>query len=195
MNPDVYDRSSEILNQDTAAGTRASELLSLARQGRTAFRAVVRALEHHGDAGVLESLWAGAGVVSGEVTPARLVRLGLGREADARRRSNPIARNEGFSCGHCGLAVAPADRGVQRNHCPRCLYSLHVDRVPGDRESACRGLMAPVAIDRMGGDDVVIRHRCQRCGAEDRNRAALACEVQPDSLSAIAAVAAAVDSR
>lgn len=193
MNPETYGRSSEILAQDDDASPRAATLLELAAAGRTAFRAVVRALEHHPDGAVLDALGERAGGGHEGLTPARLVRLALGREEDARRRSNPIARNEGFLCANCGLEVEPADGGVQRNHCPGCLHSLHVDRVPGDRESSCGGLMVPVAIDRIGGDEVVVRHRCRRCGAEDRNRAALGIRIQPDSLAAIAAVAAAVD--
>lgn len=193
MNPEIYDRSSEILIQDSDAASRVAGLLALAGDGRTALRAVVRALEHHPDRAVLDALGERAGREREGLTLARLVRLALGREEGARLRSNPIARNEGFVCASCGLVVGPADGGVQRNHCPGCLHSLHVDRVPGDREAPCGGVMVPVAIDRIGGDEVVIRHRCRRCGAEDRNRAALGIRIQPDSLAAIAAVAAAVD--
>ena len=34
--------------------------------------------------------------------------------------------------------VVPEGAGSNhRNHCPNCLYSLHVDIEPGDRESEC----------------------------------------------------------
>lgn len=33
-----------------------------------------------------------------------------------------------------------------RNHCPNCLYSLHVDITPGDRAADCGGIMEPVAV-------------------------------------------------
>ncbi len=57
------------------------------------------------------------------------------------------------------------------NHCPRCLYSRHLDRNPGDRAEDCGGLMEPVAVDsdRKG---YRLLHRCRRCGAERRVRAA-----------------------
>lgn len=36
--------------------------------------------------------------------------------------------------------VVPEGAGSNhRNHCPNCLYSLHVDIEPGDRESECGG--------------------------------------------------------
>lgn len=79
--------------------------------------------------------------------------------------------NAAFVCSHCGLAVPPLRRGY-RNHCPRCLYSQHVDEAPGDRAATCGGLMAPVALDHDGKKGYVIIHRCLRCGAVRRNRAA-----------------------
>lgn len=47
-------------------------------------------------------------------------------------------RNESFACQNCGMGVTIHPTGSARNHCPACLYSLHVDDViPGDRLSAC----------------------------------------------------------
>jgi DNA-directed RNA polymerase subunit RPC12/RpoP len=35
--------------------------------------------------------------------------------------------NESFVCKNCGREVVPEGAGSQhRNHCPNCLYSLHV---------------------------------------------------------------------
>ncbi|MDQ5968548.1 MAG: hypothetical protein QG561_147 [Patescibacteria group bacterium] len=49
-----------------------------------------------------------------------------------------IMRNETFTCVHCGIQVSQHPTGSARNHCPVCLYSLHVDEsVPGDRLSDC----------------------------------------------------------
>lgn len=79
-----------------------------------------------------------------------------------------------FTCGHCGRPIGPTvSGGHHRNHCPLCLYSLHVDdRKMGDRASVCGGLMEPVAtFRRPKGEDVVV-HRCQRCGLERHNRVA-----------------------
>lgn len=80
--------------------------------------------------------------------------------------------------------MAPLTNGSYRNHCPSCLYSKHVDIVPGDRAAACGGLMAPVGLDYRPGKGHVLVHRCMRCGAVRRNRIAVDAE-QPDDLDAI----------
>jgi len=193
VNPDIYRRTLEILDDESEVAARADRLRALAARGRTAFRGVVAALEDRPHHPVLAELARSIDADGGSV--ARILRLAMGREQGARTRRNPVARNEGFVCAHCGLEVAAAGGGVQRNHCPGCLYSLHVDDVPGDRAQTCGGLMAPVAIERAGPDRVVIRHRCVQCGAERRVRAALQSTVQPDSPEAIARLAAAVEGR
>ena len=54
--------------------------------------------------------------------------------------------NETFTCRNCGRMVVPEGAGSNhRNHCPNCLYSLHVDIEPGDRESDCGGHMKPIS--------------------------------------------------
>jgi RNHCP domain len=59
-----------------------------------------------------------------------------------------IMRNESFSCQNCQKEVTLHPTGSARNHCPHCLYSLHVDdTLPGDRLATCHGLMTPVGID------------------------------------------------
>lgn len=75
-------------------------------------------------------------------------------------------RVENFACGHCFTFV----RGNgYTNHCPKCLWSRHVDIHPGDRRSKCRGLMEPiVALLDHGEWDVM--HRCVICGHEKKNR-------------------------
>lgn len=46
------------------------------------------------------------------------------------------ACTESFVCKVCGAPVAPEGAGSEhRNHCPKCLSSLHVDKKPGDRAS------------------------------------------------------------
>lgn len=64
------------------------------------------------------------------------------------------ACSEVFTCKNCGRVVVPEGAGsTHRNHCPNCLCSLHVDEEPGDRASACGGLMEPVAVwVRKGGE-------------------------------------------
>lgn len=102
--------------------------------------------------------------------PRRLVRALLDRETEARRRENPIHRDEGFACLCCGALVSPGGARV-RDHCPRCLRSLHVDVVPGDRAADCGGLLDPVGFWLEGRDGVSIRYRCRKCGALWQGRA------------------------
>jgi hypothetical protein len=81
-------------------------------------------------------------------------------------RKNFIRTEENFTCEHCGFA---AEGTGYTNHCPKCLYSKHVDNVPGDRANSCHGLMEPVGVETHGSDYDIV-HRCQRCGIEKRNR-------------------------
>ena len=54
---------------------------------------------------------------------------------------------ESFVCAHCGKKIQPEGAGSKhRNHCPHCLYSLHVDETAGDRKAVCHGEMEPIAI-------------------------------------------------
>jgi len=59
-----------------------------------------------------------------------------------------------------------------RNHCPWCLRSLHVDRQTGDRSSPCGGIMEPIAIAVRKSSEWIIIHRCIECGALRENRIA-----------------------
>ncbi|CAN5564331.1 RNHCP domain-containing protein [soil metagenome] len=97
------------------------------------------------------------------------------------RRFIAQGRNTGFSCLHCGLEVPPLAGGGCRNHCPRCLYSLHLDIYPGDRASDCGGLLEPVAVDHSAKKGWLIVSRCRACGALRRNKAALDDPVMPDN--------------
>lgn len=112
------------------------------------------------------------------------------------QRKNFIGRtNDGFVCERCGLNVSPLAGGGFRNHCPRCLWSKHVDRVPGDRGSGCHGLMEPLRIEADASRTWVIVHRCVRCGMTQRNRVALDDPRQPDDFDAILGVARAAAAR
>lgn len=102
----------------------------------------------------------------------KLLRLSLGREPEARKRRNPIHRDDPFLCICCGAEVPPGGR-IPRNHCPFCLRSLHVDEVPGARDSRCGGVMEPVGLELLGRVGMIIRYRCSRCGHERPNRAML----------------------
>lgn len=78
-----------------------------------------------------------------------------------------------FTCKHCGTAVpndAPGTRN--RNHCPACLYSRHVDITRGDRKSKCGGMMKPVGIVKRDNGENLVVHQCQGCGFVSKNRVA-----------------------
>ena len=67
---------------------------------------------------------------------------------------------EDFTCENCGFV----NKGTgYTNHCPRCLWSKHVDINPGDRQSVCQGLMKPVQVE-IKGQEYIIVHRCTKCG-------------------------------
>jgi DNA-directed RNA polymerase subunit RPC12/RpoP len=84
-----------------------------------------------------------------------------------------IAREERFTCEHCGKVIEPLKKGSYRNHCPACLYSKHVDdKGPGDRASKCGGLMEPEGLDYRGSKGWMILHRCIKCKKEIPNIAA-----------------------
>ncbi len=88
--------------------------------------------------------------------------------------------NAGFLCRSCGARVSPLTNGSIRNHCPECLTSVHVDRVPGDRSEDCGGLMDAVGLAGSPTAGWTILFRCRRCGAERPNRAAEDDPAQPD---------------
>lgn len=77
-----------------------------------------------------------------------------------------IKNVENFICEHCGLDVW--GDGFT-NHCPKCLWSKHVDKSPGDRGASCLGLMRPVRIEGTQGNYSVV-HKCEWCGLEKRNK-------------------------
>ncbi len=93
--------------------------------------------------------------------------------------------NADFTCKHCGRYVSArtAVSGVvNRNHCPYCLHSRHVDLFkPGDRLCACKGVMAPVGLTvkhsrdkytRGLNGELMLVHHCMSCGDLSINRIA-----------------------
>ena len=95
--------------------------------------------------------------------------------------------NTGFTCDNCGTVVAALTNGSYRNHCPRCLYSKHVDCVQGDRSSRCRGPMVPAGLAFRSDKGFQIVHRCLTCGTERKNRVAVD-TVQPDDAELLASL-------
>lgn len=81
-----------------------------------------------------------------------------------------IRRIEDFTCEHCGFKVKGSG---YTNHCPKCLYSKHVDKDPGDRAETCGGLMKPVRVEGPATELRII-HTCSKCGIERPVKAAAA---------------------
>lgn len=166
-----------------AAHAAPERFLELAAPSKAARKGVAAALQAPAAQAIRDALATIAGVEA-DVPVERLLRLAAGHEPEARRRSNPIPRNEAFACTECGCEVTPGG-GFVRNHCPRCLCSLHVDGdVPGDRAAACGGVMEVVSYETRAGLWVVT-HRCRRCAHERRNRLYPDAAEQPDHLEAL----------
>jgi len=109
-----------------------------------------------------------------------------GREEQAAAgRDVPGSEGGAFTCIHCGATIPDMAFGTsQRNHCPACLWSRHVDVKPGDRRSLCRSAMEPIAIWVLDDGEWRLVHRCTECGALKTNRIA-----GDDSVEAVQALA------
>ena len=71
-----------------------------------------------------------------------------------------------FVCQACGAVVMQEGAGSRhRNHCPRCLASIHLDEQPGDRASLCKGVMDAIGVWVRKDGEWAILHRCRKCGA------------------------------
>jgi hypothetical protein len=103
--------------------------------------------------------------------------------------------NQGFTCAHCKYPVS-AERLVaavgNRNHCPYCLWSRHMDlNKPGDRLSACKQVMPAVALTLKRTSkkysqtcgELMLVHMCLDCGKVSANR--IAADDDPDKLWSI----------
>jgi hypothetical protein len=92
--------------------------------------------------------------------------------------------DNGFPCAHCHAWVGAEFRlsGVQnRNHCPYCLWSRHLDlKVAGDRLSACKAPMKPIGLTvkatckryGSGQGELMLIHLCMECETLSINRIA-----------------------
>ena len=73
---------------------------------------------------------------------------------------------ENFICENCSFGVKGDG---YTNHCPKCLWSKHVDVNPGDREEKCGGMMESIGALLKNGENSII-HRCVKCGFERINK-------------------------
>ena len=78
--------------------------------------------------------------------------------------------DEEFICENCGYHVPKLGYSC-RNHCPKCLYSKHVDINPGDREEDCHGVLEPIGLE-INKKGYVIIFKCKKCGMIRKNKAA-----------------------
>lgn len=76
--------------------------------------------------------------------------------------------DETFLCSNCGRKVKKLEYSA-RDHCPYCLYSIHVDNNPGDRECLCHGILKPIGVEKSKKGLYKIIYKCQKCGMEKRN--------------------------
>ncbi|CAN5162042.1 hypothetical protein BH11PAT4_BH11PAT4_4870 [soil metagenome] len=81
-------------------------------------------------------------------------------------------RASSFRCQHCAFDVPMQAVGsTQRNHCPRCLWSRHVDEEVGDRRATCLASMEPIGLSlKSNGGELMLVHQCCGCGKVARNR-------------------------
>lgn len=75
--------------------------------------------------------------------------------------------DENFICDNCGYEVNKLNY-TARDHCPNCLYSKHVDNLPGDRSNNCHGLLKPIGIEKFK-DTYKIIYKCLKCGEIHKN--------------------------
>lgn len=80
---------------------------------------------------------------------------------------NFTMRDEEFICENCKKSISKLNY-TARDHCPYCLYSKHVDIMPGDRKNECFGLLIPIAIEKFK-DTYKIVYKCNKCKKIHKN--------------------------
>ncbi len=77
-----------------------------------------------------------------------------------------IRNKEDFTCENCQSLVVGTG---YTNHCPKCLWSKHVDINPGDRLEICHGMMKPADAEIAGKEESII-HQCLTCNKTKKNK-------------------------
>jgi hypothetical protein len=111
----------------------------------------------------------------------------LGRKEKSRYRYGQLEKSSaenGFMCTYCHGFVSTGSgfSGVQnRNHCPYCLWSRHLDLfAAGDRLSACKAMMEPIGLTLKATrkkygpsrSELMLIHLCVECTTISINRIA-----------------------
>lgn len=76
-------------------------------------------------------------------------------------------KDENFICENCGFEVQKLNY-TARDHCPNCLYSKHVDILPGDRGNSCHGLLKPIGIEKFKNTYKIL-YQCEKCKKSHKN--------------------------
>ena len=65
-----------------------------------------------------------------------------------------------FICRVCGKLV-PELKYSSRDHCTKCLCSIHIDINPGDRANSCLGTLIPTDIETNNKKGYIIKYKCR----------------------------------
>ena len=111
-------------------------------------------------------------------------------------RNYPLASFGDFRCGNCHALVSTMQMlsGVNnRNHCPYCLWSCHLDLYSaGDRLSACKAKMKPIGLTIKRSrnkyqlsprGELMLIHECVECKSLSINR--IAADDDPETVLAV----------
>lgn len=79
--------------------------------------------------------------------------------------------DEGFICRECGSQVPPL-KYSSRDHCNKCLCSIHVDITPGDRANTCLGTLRPISVVNSSKKGYIINYKCDKCKQLHNNKSA-----------------------
>jgi len=110
-------------------------------------------------------------------------------------RPGRIQTEAGFHCNYCQAYVSAVSflSGVRnRNHCPYCLWSRHLDLyAAGDRLAACKSPMEPIGLTLKatckkygpGQGELMLIHLCTDCKRLSINR--IAADDDPETIFVI----------
>ena len=79
--------------------------------------------------------------------------------------------DSGFICRTCKKNVQPL-KYSSRDHCTKCLCSIHIDINPGDRANTCLGTLIPVDVTINNKKGYIITYKCDKCGILHNNKSA-----------------------
>jgi len=75
--------------------------------------------------------------------------------------------DEEFICEICHKKINKLNY-TARDHCNYCLYSKHVDIMPGDRLNNCHRILEPIGIEKFKNTYKII-YKCQKCNQLHKN--------------------------